>query len=220
MRAQRYWPVLVILMLLQSAVASAASESNPVPSLPGDNLPFSRWTKVVSIEGGLVHFGASRLPGNVQSFDLGAGFALMPFGITRFKRLHGWFDGALELGFEAVYARFIPPHQNFGGLAFGFRYNLVHFTYGRFVPWVAASIAPGGSDLDIGSVIEETRLTGPFMSLIRGEAGGSYFLNDHAALYVGLQAEHYSNAELNGADRNYSLNSPWGGVFGISWYFR
>ena len=37
----------------------------------------------------------------------------------------------------------------------------------RFVPWMNASIAPGGTDLRMGSSVSETRLSGPFMNLIQ-----------------------------------------------------
>lgn len=66
----------------------------------------------------------------------------------------------------------------------------------------------------------ETRLSGPFMATIRGEIGGSYFISEHAAFYLGLQGEHFSNAGLNGSNHNFALNTPWGGVFGVSYYFH
>ncbi|MGH7932453.1 MAG: acyloxyacyl hydrolase [Candidatus Binataceae bacterium] len=216
----------MILLAIGTAARAGAQSNTPqhdssAAAAPADGFPFSPWTKVFSLEGGFAHFSSGRLPGNIQSFNLGAGIAVMPFGVTRFRFLHGALDGALELGVEPTFARFIPPKQNFAGLAFGFRYNLVHFSYGPFVPWIAASIAPGGSDLNIGTVSGGTRLTGPFLALVRGEAGVSYFVGAHGAIYVGLQGEHFSNGSLNGySSRNFSLNTPLGGVFGVSWYFH
>lgn len=181
---------------------------------------FSPWTKAVSLEGGFAHFSSGRLPGTIQAWDLGARVSVLPFGVNHFNLLEGVLDGALEMGLEPTFARFESTGQNFGGLGFDLRYNLMHFTYGPFVPWIEASIAPGGSDLRIGKVSNETRLTGPFLALIRGEAGVSYFVTDHTAVYVGLQAEHFSNGGFNGSDTNYAINTPWGGIFGVSWYFH
>lgn len=228
MRGTLRRPACIIAIVLALAFAERAYPQSDIPQqesavvgMTAEGFPFSPWTKVFFLEGGFAHFSSGRLPGNIQSFNLGAGFALIPFGVTRFRFLHGVLDGALELSVEPTFARFIPPKQNFGGLAFGFKYNFVHFSYGPLVPWIAASIAPGGSDLDIGTVAGETRLTGSFLAMIRGEAGISYFVSPHGAIYVGLQGEHFSNGGLNsgGSSSNFSLNTPLGGVFGVSWYF-
>ena len=146
-------------------------------------------------------------------------FSLMPFAVTRFNKCHGYCDGALELGIEPVFERFVPERQKFAGLGIGFRYYLVHLEYGRVVPWIDASIAAGYTDLNIGRVSNQTKLTGPFMNLIRAGIGGSYCVTDNAALYVGLRAQHISKAGLNGSNRNYALNTPFGMVIGGSWYF-
>lgn len=181
---------------------------------------FAPWEKSVAVEGAFAHFGTHLgQTGWVQAWNVGAHFSLMPFGVTRFPKCRGYCDGALELGIGPVFERFTPERQNFAGLGFGPRYYLVHFEYGRLVPWVEASIAPGYTDLDIGRVSNETRLTGPFMNLIQAGVGGSYFVTDNAAVYVGLRAQHISNAGLNGTDRNYALNTPLGIVIGGSWYF-
>jgi hypothetical protein len=71
------------------------------------------------------------------------------------------------------FERFVLERQNFAGLGVGFRYYLLHFEYGRFVPWLDASIAPGYTDLNIGRVSNETKLTGPFMNLIEAGVGGA-----------------------------------------------
>lgn len=180
---------------------------------------FTPWEKAISVEGSLAHFGTHLGDTEwVNAWNIGARFSLMPFGVTRF-RICPYCDGALDLGVEPIFERFSPEHQNFGGLGFGFRYYLVHFEYGRFVPWIEASIAPGYSDLDIGRVSNQTRLTGPFMALIQAGIGGAYFVTDNVAAYLGLRAQHVSNAGFNGTDRNYSLNTPIGMVIGASWYF-
>jgi hypothetical protein len=90
-----------------------------------------------------------------------------PFGVTRSQLLGGMADGAVEIGLEPTFQRFNTVHQNFAGLGLDVRYYLVHFRRGRFVPWINASIAPGGTDLRMGSSVSEIRLSGPFMNLIQ-----------------------------------------------------
>jgi hypothetical protein len=183
---------------------------------------FSPWAKVVSVEATFTHFGSRLDDGNavVQAWNLSGRFSLVPFGVTRLKLLSGVLDGALEIGLEPSFERFNTQHQNFGGFGLHLRYNLLHFRWGPLVPWIDASIAPGGTDLRIGRVSNETRLDGPFMNLIQAGIGESYFVNNHAAIYLGLQAQHISNAGLNGSNRNYSLNTVESVVVGVSWYLH
>jgi hypothetical protein len=203
--------------LLVSVSAAAAFD-------PTDAFPPMTWA--LSAEGTLAHFETARLPGTyINCWNVGARISLLPFGVVRFRRfLHGGLDGALELGLEPTFARFNGAHQNFAGLIVKARYHLVRLRYGRFLPWIGASIGPGYSDLNIGQAIIDTKLEGPFMALITGEAGVEYFVDTHHAIYVGLQAQHFSNAGLNGRDHgsstNVSLNTPWGIVAGYTWFFR
>jgi hypothetical protein len=181
----------------------------------------TKGTKVVSVEGALAHFG-SRLNnglGYVQAWNLGARFSLLPFGVTRWQLLGGMADGAVEIGLEPTFQRFNTVHQNFAGLGLDVRYYLVHFRRGRFVPWINASIAPGGTDLRMGSSVSETRLSGPFMNLIQAGVGVSYFVTERGAVYAGLNAQHISNAGLNASQDNFALNTPVGVALGMSWYF-
>jgi hypothetical protein len=122
----------------------------------------SKDTKVVSVEGALAHFG-SRLNnglGYVKAWNLDTRFSLLPFGITHFQRLGGTLDGAVEIGLELTFQRFNTVHQNFAGLGLDVRYYLVHVGRGRLVPWVNDAIAPGGTDLRMGSSVSEARLSG------------------------------------------------------------
>jgi hypothetical protein len=182
---------------------------------------FGKWAKVVSAETTLAHFGPRLNNKNevVQAWNLSGRFALLPFGVTRFPRLRGFADGALEIGVEPTFERFSTQRQNFGGAGLHLRYDLLHFQLANFVPWIDASIAPGGTDLKIGRFSNETRLDGPFMNVIQAGIGESYFVTDHAAIYVGLQAQHISNAGLNGSNRNFALNTVESAVIGVSWYF-
>ncbi|MBV8773213.1 MAG: acyloxyacyl hydrolase, partial [Deltaproteobacteria bacterium] len=162
---------------------------------------FAPWSKVISVEGAYAYFSPNRL-GSGNAWNLGARLALLPFGARHFDLLSGSLDGALEVGLEPLFARFEGTHQNFGGVLLDVRYDLTRFSLGPFVPFIGASIGPGGSDLDIGRVSDHTRLTGSFMATIRGEIGGLYFIDARTAAYVGLQGEHFSNAGLNGSSRN------------------
>jgi hypothetical protein len=61
------------------------------------------------------------------------------------------------------------------------------------------------------------------MALIKGEIGIAYLIDNQSLLYMGLEAQHFSNGGLNGsanATYNASLNTPWGMVVGLSWLFR
>jgi len=179
---------------------------------------FASKTKVISLEGGLGHFG-DRLPGGVQEWNLGARFSLLPFDVFHLKGAAGVLDGSLEIGLEPVFERFNTERQNFGGVVAEARYYLLGLRFKRVVPWIAGSIGPGGSDLNIGNVEQNDRLEGPFLARITGEVGFAYFVEDTTGVYVGLQGTHFSNGGLiHGTDHNFSLNTPWAGVLGISWY--
>lgn len=183
---------------------------------------FSPWTKAVSMEATFTHFGSRLNNGDaaVQAWNLSGRFALLPLGITRFKFLGGVLDGAAEIGLEPTFERFNTQHQNFAGVGLHLRYDMLHFRWGPLVPWIDVSIAPGGTDLRIGRASNETRLDGPFMNLIQAGVGESYFVNNRTAIYLGMQAQHISNAGLNGSNRNYALNTVESFVFGLSWYLR
>jgi hypothetical protein len=208
-RAQILVACLVLLLLVFCGGAEAFDFS----------VPFARWNKAISAEGAYAYFSPDRL-GSGNAWNIGARFSLLPFGLRHFNLFNGLADGAFEVGLEPLFARFEGTHQNFGGLLLDLRYYFTRFSIGPFVPFIAASIGPGGSDLNIGRVSDETRLTGSFMATIRGEIGGLCFVSDQTAIYVALQGEHFSNAGLNGPNRNYALNTPWAGVFGISYYLH
>lgn len=194
---------------------------------PSSTLDFDRW--VISGESTVAHFGSRLNDRAIQAWNLSVRFSLLPFGITRWHRFHGIANGALEIGLEPTFERFAVRHHtstapkagfaNYEGAGPVLRYYLLHFRYEALVPWIEAGIAPGGTDLKIGRERNETRLTGPFMNRIKGGAGVSYFLSTSVAAYVGLQAQHLSNAGLNGPDRNYALNTPISFAVGGSWFF-
>lgn len=181
---------------------------------------FQTGAAVVSVEGAFAHFG-SRLPGGtgqIQDFNLGARVSIFPFHPFRAgerlpwylsgARLPRYLAGALEVGVEPLFQRFNTQHQNFAGAGLALRYHLVGLESGRFVPWVGASVVPGGTDLNI------TGLRGPFMFVIQAGFGVSCFVSDSTAFYFGYNAQHVSNAWTHTPD--HGLNSPYGAVFGVS----
>jgi Lipid A 3-O-deacylase (PagL) len=214
--------VALALLFLTAFTTQAAGAGDPSLILDSD-----RW--VISGEGTVAHFGSRLNDRAIQAWNLSARFSLLPFGISRWRLFHGIFSGALEIGLEPTFERFAVRHQTSTGSKAGFanyegaglvlRYYLLHFRYRALVPWIEAGIAPGGTDLKIGRERNETRLTGPFMNRIKGGAGVSYFLSDSVAAYAELQAQHLSNAGLNGPNRNYALNTPVSFAVGGSWFF-
>jgi hypothetical protein len=58
------------------------------------------------------------------------------------------------------------------------------------------------------------------MNRIKGAVGVSYFVSEQFAAYAGLQAQHISNAGLNGPNRNYALNTPVSFTMGVSCFLR
>ena len=200
---------LLLLLHASSATAFDAEET------------FQPMTKVVSVEGALQRFTSGRLAGAyINAWRVGGGLSLLPFGVIHRPRLlHGTLDGALEIGLEPTFERFNSVHQNFAGLLVEGKYYLVHLGYWHLVPWIGGSIGPGYSDLNVGGR-QNNQLSGPFMGLINGELGVSCFIDEKRAIYAGLHAQHVSNATLNGAHSNVSLNTPWGMVLGFSWFFH
>jgi Lipid A 3-O-deacylase (PagL) len=201
------------LLVVIGARPAAADLWNP-------DTTFAKHTKVVSFEGGLGYF-SDRLPaGAIQEWNVAARFSLLPFNPVHLNG--GWsiFDGAFEIGLQPTFERFCTKGQNWGGLALAARYYLTDLRFfDRVVPWVGASAAPGGSDLDIGRKTNGSRLRGPFLVRITGEAGLSYFFDDSKAVYIGLQGTHFSNAYTQGGSvYNNGLNTPWAGVIGFSWF--
>jgi hypothetical protein len=179
----------------------------------------ARNTKTLSVEAGLAHYG-SHVPGDgIQGWNLGARIGWLPFGALKFERFP-LINGAFEIGLEPVFQRFRNKNQNFAGLLAQIRYYFLDFSYGPLVPWISGAIGPGGSDIHLGKEGGTNYLTGPFLASVHGEIGECYFISAHQSVYLGLQGQHFSNGSLNGPNRNFSLNTPWGGVLGYSWFFK
>jgi len=208
--------LLAGLMLL--TVSARAADFDP-------DQAFRKWGKAVSMEGAVAHFSTGRLDsGYINAWNVGVRVSSFPFGVIHSRFLHGDLDGAFEVGLEPTFERFNTVHQNFAGVELELRYYLVRLRYGPFVPWIGGAIGPGYSDLNIGHVQDDNKLTGPFLALIKGEVGIAYFIDSQRDLYVGLEAQHLSNAGLNGNEggnpTNFSINTASGVVVGFSWLFR
>jgi len=170
------------LLLTGTFVLWLLTAIGPRPLFADDWNPdttFAKQTKVISFEGGLGYF-SDRLPaGAIQEWNVAVRFSLLPFNPVHLNG--GWsiFDGAFEIGLQPTFERFNTKGQNWGGLALAARYYLTDLRFfDRIVPYVGASAAPGGSDLDIGRKTNGSRLRGPFLVRITGEAGFSYFFDD------------------------------------------
>jgi hypothetical protein len=226
----RVLPLIAIIWSLAELPLAAATliDSRAFAAEPTVALDTYRWE--ISGEGTVAHFGPRLNDRAIQAWNLSARLSYLPFGVDHWRRFRGIFDGALEVGLEPTFERFAVRRQtpkgsqagfaNYEGLGLVFRYYLVHFCRGPLAPWIEAGIAPGGTDLKIGHQQNQTLLTGPFMNRIKGGIGVSYFLTENLAAYIGLQAQHLSNAGLNGPNRNYSLNTPVSFTLGGSWFFR
>jgi len=204
---------VALIAILASSVQSAALDADAA---------FPKDTVAVSFEAAFVRFGGRLSSGSstVQAFNVSPRLSLLPFNVLHFHSLSGRLDGALEFGIEPTYQYFNTQHRNFAGLGLVLKYYLTGLSYGPFVPWIDASIAPGWTDLNIGRVLEETRLSGPFMNLIQAGPGVSYFFSERGSIYLGLRAQHMSNAGLNRANHNYSMNTAEGVVIGMTWFIR
>jgi hypothetical protein len=213
MRMRAFASVIFTLALLTGRAQARTDDLDRV---------FTPWLMGVEADGSLAHFGA-RLDQTswLQAWNLSAHLTLLPFGLVHFGHFGSVFDGAPQIGVGPVFERFNTQHQNFGGLDFEVRYYLTHFAWGPVVPWISASIAPGGTDLNLGTPGTGTRLKGPFAALVQGGAGLSYFFNERGSAYLGLHTQHVSNGSLDGGSQNnFSINTPVGMVAGIAWFFR
>jgi Lipid A 3-O-deacylase (PagL) len=142
----------------------------------------------------------------LEFVNAGVRVGVLPFGTTG----PGILQGALEVGLEPIYQRYVSPVGAFyAGLAAVTRY---HFTsLGRFVPCVELAGAAGGTDLRVA----EQRSS--FAFLLFGGAGFSYFVADRTAIYAGYRFQHVSNAYTSSPNVGINSNS---GVVGVSYFFK
>jgi hypothetical protein len=168
---------------------------------------FTRGGYVLSLEGGYgEQFDAwgTTITG-LDSLNAGVRFGLLPWGATG----SGPLKGALEIGVEPFYQRFIDPVDAFfAGLGVVARYHILPF--GRFVPYIEFSAAAGATDLRVHE--QDT----DFVFLLFGGIGASYFITDRTAFYAGYQLQHISNAYTDSPNRGIYSHT---GVVGLSIFF-
>jgi lipid A 3-O-deacylase len=168
---------------------------------------FTKGGYVLSLEGGYgEQFDAwnTTITG-LDAFNGGIRFGLLPWGAAG----PGPLKGALEIGLEPFYQRFVDPVDAFfAGLAVLARYHVLSF--GRFVPYIEFSAAPGTTDLRVQE--QDTN----FVFLLFGGIGASYFITDRTALYVGYRLQHVSNAGTDSPNRGINSHT---GVVGASFFF-
>jgi hypothetical protein len=191
---------LAVLALLSAAPAAQAYDPQTT---------FGQGAIVVSPEVGYGHqFDLEDKRGytGLEFVNAGVRFGWLPFKPGSTDPL----DGALEIGLEPFYQRYVDPvHAFFGGLGLTLRYHLLSF--GRLVPYVDLAAVAGGTDLKV------TELRSDFALLLWGGAGLSYFVTDRTALYGGYRYQHVSNAGLERPNRGFESNV---GVVGVSFFFE
>lgn len=169
---------------------------------------FRRGTVLLSIEGG---HGAQSNIGNehtqtgLEFWNGGVRLSVLPFAPI----LSGPFRGALEIGLEAVYQRYVDPRPAFfAGLGIPLRYHFL--ALGRIVPYLEAMGAAGGTDLRTREIASE------FTFLVHGGAGLSVLVTDRTALYAGYRTQHVSNGNTAKPNRGFESHV---GVVGVSVLF-
>lgn len=169
---------------------------------------FRKGSTVVSVEaggGGQDNLEGHRVQTGLEFWNVGARFSLLPFEPV----LGGPLLGALEIGIEPFYQRYVDPRQAFfAGLGAAFRYHFL--SLGRVVPYVEVMGAAGGTDL----VTREVRSS--FTFLVHGGAGLSVFLTDRTAVYGGYRLQHVSNGNVESPNRGFESHT---GVVGVSVFF-
>jgi hypothetical protein len=121
------------------------SNARPGEAFDADRV-FTKGGYVLSLEGGYgEQFDAwSTTITGLDAFNAGVRFGLLPWGATG----SGPLKGALEIGVEPFYQRFIDPVDAFfAGLGVVARYHILPL--GRFVPYIELSVAPGATDLRV-----------------------------------------------------------------------
>ncbi len=191
-----------------AALAVLLLVGSPASAFDGPTT-FAKGAVVVSIEGGGGQDGSvekHRVSTEMEFWNAGVRLSLLPFGAGG----AGPFFGALEVGLEPFYQRYASGLNAFyAGLAAVGRYHFL--SLGRFVPYVEAAGAAGGTDLKIREIDSD------FSFLLFGGVGASVFLTDHTALYAGYRLQHVSNGRTGSPNRGFESHT---GVIGLSTYFK
>jgi hypothetical protein len=192
--------LLAGLLLTTSAATAGAFDSEAT---------FRKGAFVLSAEGAYgwqVEIRDTRDFSAVEFWDAGVRFGLLPLDpLARGTLLYG----ALELGLEPLYQRYLEPERRFwAGLAAVARYHFLGL--GRVVPYVEVAGSAGGTDLEL----PEIRST--FAFLLWGGVGASVFVTENTAVYAGYRWQHVSNGNTSKPNRGFESNVA---VAGLSLFF-
>jgi Lipid A 3-O-deacylase (PagL) len=196
-------PLTVLLMIVPVILLGNA---HPREAFDAERV-FTKGGYVLSLEGG---YGEQFDPWDttitgLDAFNGGIRFGLLPWGAAG----SGPLKGALEIGLEPFYQRFVDPVDAFfAGLGVLARYHVLSF--GGFVPYIELSAAPGTTDLRVQEQNND------FVFLLFGGIGASYFITDRTALYAGYRLQHISNAYTDSPNRGINSHT---GVVGVSFFF-
>jgi hypothetical protein len=192
--------LLAGLLLTTSAATAGAFDSEAT---------FRKGAFVLSAEGAYgwqVEIRDTRDFSAVEFWDAGVRFGLLPLDpLARGTLLYG----ALELGLEPLYQRYLEPERRFwAGLAAVARYHFLGL--GRVVPYVEVAGSAGGTDLEL----PEIRST--FAFLLWGGVGASVFVTENTAVYAGYRWQHVSNGNTSKPNRGFESSVA---VAGLSLFF-
>lgn len=169
---------------------------------------FKKGAVVVSAEGGYgeqANIEDHRFQTGFEFWNAGARFSLLPFE----PLAAGPLTGALEIGLEPFYQRYIDPRDAFyAGLGAVFRYHVL--ALGRVVPYVELFAGAGGTDLRAREIDSD------FAFLLQGGPGVSVFVTDRTAVYAGYRFQHVSNGNIARPNRGFESHT---GILGVSLFF-
>ncbi len=193
---------LAVVALLALLMASPALAFDPAQT-------FHQGAFVISPEAGYgqqFNLEDKHVFTGLEFVNAGLRFGWLPFSPVGPGPLHGSF----EVGLEPVYQRYLDPVDAFfAGMGVTLRYHLL--SLGRFVPYVEAAAAAGGTDLKVAEINSD------FTFMLWAGAGLSYFLTDRTAVYGGYRYQHVSNGNTEVRNRGFESHT---GVAGVSFFFE
>ena len=170
---------------------------------------FRKGAVVVSVEGGygeqdnITKFDDDP---NLEFWNTGVRVSLVPFAPLE----AGPLTGAVEVGLEPYYQRYLDPHEAyFAGLGGVLRYHFL--SLGRAVPYAEVMGAAGRSTL------RTVEIESDFAFLLHAGVGLAVFVTDTTALYAGYRFQHVSNGNTDSPNRGFESHS---GVVGVSVFVR
>jgi hypothetical protein len=201
----RDWLAALVVMLIAVGLSpTVAGAFDPAET-------FHKGTVLLSVEGGGgVENNFEPFSSDIEFWNVGFRLSLIPFGTTGVGVLHNALYGALEVGLEPLVQQYTHPSDaEWAGLALVGRYHFLGL--GRFVPWVEALGAAGGTGLKV------LEIRSSFAFLLDGGLGVSFFLTDRSALYVGYRLQHISNADTSTPNFGFESHT---GVVGATFFLK